>query len=67
MSIRYDLPKGQFFDDEGRYVNPGTVADKLREAESEVTILRAIQTYPQGGEIGRLARMVAELEARSEP
>lgn len=64
MSIRYDLPRGQFFDDEGRYVNPGTVADKLREAESEVTSLRAKQTFD--AEIARLARMVAK-EARSEP
>ena len=39
MSIRYDLPRGQFFDEEHRYVNPGAVAEKLRQAEAEVAAL----------------------------
>jgi len=36
VSIRYDLPRGQFFDEEHRYVNPDTVAEKLRQAEADL-------------------------------
>lgn len=43
MIIRYDLPRGQFFDEEGRYVNPATVAEKLRQAESEAVKWKARQ------------------------
>ena len=41
MSIRYDLPRGQFFDEKQRYVNPATVAEKLEQAEADLKALQA--------------------------
>lgn len=65
MSIRYDLPRGQFFDEEGRYVNPATVAEKLRQAESEAVKWKARQrsTEQKLGYEEKL-RGQAEAEAR---
>ena len=66
MSIRYDLPKGQFFDKEGRYVNPATVAEKLVQAEAalEEAITYTIKYGPYQG--SSRETVWADLRARAE-
>ena len=56
MGTYYNLPRGQFFDEEQRYVNPATVAEKLRQAEATGDALLVAYT--------ELEKELAALKAR---